>query len=67
MALSDDRQKFMANDDDRNRGRVLDYQEAVHLTNPASPELKGEVRRQTCLINESMQIWSFKFWIVVVA
>ncbi|KAM7515832.1 hypothetical protein LguiA_005415 [Lonicera macranthoides] len=43
MALSDDRQKFMANDDDRNRGRVLDYQEAIHLTNPANPALKGEV------------------------
>ena len=61
MALSDDRQKFMANDDDRNRGRVLDYQEAVHLTNPANPALKGEVRRQTRLINESTQIWSLSF------
>ncbi|KAA8546656.1 hypothetical protein F0562_003113 [Nyssa sinensis] len=33
----------MPTEQDRIRGQVLDYPEAVLLTNPANPELKGEV------------------------
>ncbi|GAB2227505.1 hypothetical protein Droror1_Dr00009327 [Drosera rotundifolia] len=45
MALADNRQRKMPSPDDRlpSRCRVLDYQEAVLLTNPIEKELKGEV------------------------
>ncbi|KAL6560841.1 hypothetical protein OROHE_006018 [Orobanche hederae] len=43
MAMSDERQRFMPMPDDRLTGRVLDYKEAVLLTNPTNPEFKGEV------------------------
>ncbi|KAM7515835.1 hypothetical protein LguiA_005418 [Lonicera macranthoides] len=73
MALSDDRQKFMGNDDDRNRGQVLDYREAVHLTNPANPTLKGEVddKYQLSCNNEDNRVhgWissnpNVGFWVI---
>lgn len=45
MAIADNRQRFMPLPDDRMPGRCekLAYAEAVLLTNPIEPELKGEV------------------------
>lgn len=43
MAMSDDRQRVMPMPEDRIHGQVLDYKEAVLLTNPSNPQLKGEV------------------------
>uniref|UniRef100_A0A803LK80 rhamnogalacturonan endolyase n=2 Tax=Chenopodium quinoa TaxID=63459 RepID=A0A803LK80_CHEQI len=45
MAIADDRQRFMPLPDDRMPGRCqkLAYPEAVLLTNPVEPSLKGEV------------------------
>ncbi|KAL2498986.1 Rhamnogalacturonate lyase family protein [Abeliophyllum distichum] len=43
MAISDDIQRIMPTARDRMGGRVLDYKEAVLLTNPSNTTLKGEV------------------------
>ncbi|KAM3344718.1 rhamnogalacturonate lyase isoform X1 [Capsicum galapagoense] len=43
MAISDDMQRMMPTDEDRSDGQVLDYKEAVRLTHPSNPKLKGEV------------------------
>ncbi|RWW66961.1 hypothetical protein BHE74_00025631 [Ensete ventricosum] len=45
MAIADNRQRFMPMPDDRmpNRSQQLAYPEAVLLTNPVNPDLKGEV------------------------
>ncbi|KAF5962113.1 hypothetical protein HYC85_003322 [Camellia sinensis] len=43
MAISDERQRIMPTPQDREAGLVLDYPEAVMLTNPSNPELTGEV------------------------
>lgn len=43
MAISDDKQRIMPTSKDRNNSQVLDYPEAVLLTNPANPLLIGEV------------------------
>ncbi|CAL5386691.1 unnamed protein product [Camellia sinensis] len=43
MAISDERQSVMPTPHDREAGLVLDYPEAVLLTNPSNPELTGEV------------------------
>ncbi|KAL3323492.1 hypothetical protein AABB24_037902 [Solanum stoloniferum] len=43
MAISDERQRIMPMPVDRETGKVLDYKEAVLLTNPTNPDLKGEV------------------------
>ncbi|CAH9135119.1 unnamed protein product [Cuscuta epithymum] len=43
MAISDDIQRKMPSDDDRSNGKTLDYKEAVLLTNPSNPSMKGEV------------------------
>ncbi|XP_030455890.1 rhamnogalacturonate lyase B isoform X3 [Syzygium oleosum] len=43
MALSDDRQRVMPMPEDRVTGQPLAYPEAVLLTNPINPELRGEV------------------------
>ncbi|GAB4848815.1 hypothetical protein Ancab_003609 [Ancistrocladus abbreviatus] len=43
MAVADDIQKEMPTPLDCARGQRLDYKEAVWLTNPSNPELKGEV------------------------
>ena len=43
MAVSDERQRIMPTAGDRQNGLVLDYPEAVLLTNPSNPELRGEV------------------------
>ncbi|XP_028105347.1 uncharacterized protein LOC114304383 [Camellia sinensis] len=43
MAISDERQRIMPTPHDREAGLVLDYPEAVLLTNPSNPELTGEV------------------------
>lgn len=43
MAISDDKQRFMPTENDREEGQVLDYKEAVLLTNPNNSKLRGEV------------------------
>ncbi|KAJ4962148.1 hypothetical protein NE237_022087 [Protea cynaroides] len=43
MAISDQRQRIMPKPEDRETGEPLAYHEAVILTNPINPELKGEV------------------------
>ncbi|XP_043708193.1 probable rhamnogalacturonate lyase B [Telopea speciosissima] len=43
MAISDHRQRIMPMPEDRATGQPLAYPEAVILTNPTNPELKGEV------------------------
>ncbi|KAL3356093.1 hypothetical protein AABB24_016985 [Solanum stoloniferum] len=43
MAISDERQRIMPMPVDRETGKVLDYKEAVLLTNPTNLDLKGEV------------------------
>ncbi|KAL6959560.1 rhamnogalacturonan endolyase [Sarracenia purpurea var. burkii] len=43
MAVSDERQRIMPTPEDRDTGLVLDYPEAVLLTNPNNIELRGEV------------------------
>ncbi|KAJ8557424.1 hypothetical protein K7X08_003049 [Anisodus acutangulus] len=42
MAISDERQRVMPMQVDRETGKVLDYKEAVLLTNPTNPDLIGE-------------------------
>ncbi|KAK4417079.1 hypothetical protein Salat_2533400, partial [Sesamum alatum] len=43
MAMSDERQRIMPTLKDRLTGKILDYKEAVLLTNPTNPDFKGEV------------------------
>ncbi|KAG5001556.1 hypothetical protein JHK87_022628 [Glycine soja] len=43
MAIADDRQRVMPTAEDRSKGRRLDFDEAVLITNPSNPELQGEV------------------------
>ncbi|KAH0713435.1 hypothetical protein KY289_009394 [Solanum tuberosum] len=43
MAISDERQRIMPMPVDRETGKVLDYKEAILLTNPTNLDLKGEV------------------------
>ncbi|KAM7515833.1 hypothetical protein LguiA_005416 [Lonicera macranthoides] len=43
MAVSDERQRIMPTAQDRESGQALEYPEAVLLTNPSNPFLKGEV------------------------
>ncbi|RAL45760.1 hypothetical protein DM860_009624 [Cuscuta australis] len=43
MAVSDDRRRYMPTLEDRLNGRKLDYPEAVLLTCPSNPALRGEV------------------------
>ncbi|KAL9152129.1 hypothetical protein ABFS82_11G099200 [Erythranthe guttata] len=43
MAISDDKQRIMPTENDRIIGQTLDYGEAVLLTNPVNPKLRGEV------------------------
>ncbi|XP_030548505.2 rhamnogalacturonate lyase-like [Rhodamnia argentea] len=43
MAISDERQRVMPTAEDRASGRVLDYKEAVLLTDPSNSELEGQV------------------------
>lgn len=45
MSVADDRQRIMPTTNDRKKGQVLDYPEAVLLTDPANPILTGEVTR----------------------
>lgn len=49
MAVSDTIQRTMPSNYDRQQGHILDYKEAVLLTNPTNPRFKGEVR--SCLIH----------------
>ncbi|XP_057251850.1 uncharacterized protein LOC109135383 [Beta vulgaris subsp. vulgaris] len=43
MAVSDKLQRVMPMNRDRETGKPLAYKEAVHLTNPTNPKIKGEV------------------------
>ncbi|KAB1200353.1 Rhamnogalacturonate lyase [Morella rubra] len=43
MAISDNKQRIMPMPEDRQTGQALAYPEAVLLTNPMDPELRGEV------------------------
>ncbi|KAM3283236.1 hypothetical protein P3S67_026881 [Capsicum chacoense] len=43
MAIADDRQRQVPTEEDRINGQVLDYVEAVKLTNPSNPRFKDEV------------------------
>ncbi|KAI3451278.1 hypothetical protein Pfo_007943 [Paulownia fortunei] len=43
MAMSEERQRIMPLPEDRMTGQMLDYKEAVLLTNPTNPEFIGEV------------------------
>ncbi|XP_044488224.1 probable rhamnogalacturonate lyase B [Mangifera indica] len=43
MAISDERQRIMPMPEDRETGQQLAYPEAVLLTKPINPELRGEV------------------------
>ncbi|KAJ4963498.1 hypothetical protein NE237_023437 [Protea cynaroides] len=43
MAISDQRQRIMPTPKDRKTGKRLAYPEAILLTHPSNPELKGEV------------------------
>lgn len=54
MAISDDIQRMMPTDEDRSDGQILDYREAVRLTNPSNPKLKGEVKIITQLLFETI-------------
>ncbi|XP_073104731.1 uncharacterized protein [Elaeis guineensis] len=58
MAISDTRQRVMPMPDDRLPGRCqqLAYPEAVLLTNPINPELKGEVDDKYQYSNENQDI-----------
>lgn len=43
MAISDERQRIMPMPEDRETGLPLAYPEAVLLTDPVNPDLRGEV------------------------
>ena len=43
MAISDNRKRVMPTLEDRLNGQPLAYPEAVLLTNPSNPDLRGEV------------------------
>lgn len=43
MAISDEMQRIMAAPQDRETGQPLAYPEAVLLTHPKNPALRGEV------------------------
>ncbi|KAL1566779.1 rhamnogalacturonan endolyase [Salvia divinorum] len=43
MVISDNKQRIMPSDMDRKVGDTLDYREAVLITHPSNPRLRGEV------------------------
>ncbi|VFQ99677.1 unnamed protein product [Cuscuta campestris] len=73
MAISDDIQREMPSDNDRSIGKTLDYKEAVLLTNPSNPTMKGEVddKYQYSLENKDIKVHGWispnphvGFWII---
>ncbi|VFQ88116.1 unnamed protein product [Cuscuta campestris] len=73
MAISDDIQREMPSDNDRSTGKTLDYKEAVLLTNPSNPTMKGEVddKYQYSLENKDNKVHGWicpnphvGFWII---
>ncbi|KAH9322214.1 hypothetical protein KI387_016853, partial [Taxus chinensis] len=75
MAIADDKQRIMAKEDDRRAGRcqTLAYPEAVLLTNPTNPALKGQVddKYQYSLDNKDGGVYGWVsfdpmvgFWII---
>ncbi|KAK3017898.1 hypothetical protein RJ639_005204 [Escallonia herrerae] len=73
MALSDDRQKFMPSPWDRAAGEVLDYPEAVHLTNSVDSDINGvDDKYQYSCDNKDSRVsgWvstdkSVGFWVII--
>lgn len=59
MAISDDKQRIMPTEADRKSGRVLSYPEAVILTDPSNPSLKGEVVALIYVCSQNLNILSF--------
>ncbi|XP_031109461.1 rhamnogalacturonate lyase B-like [Ipomoea triloba] len=73
MAISDEIQRVMPSDQDRSTGDPLDYKEAVLLTKPSNPSLKGEVddKYQYSLENKDIKVHGWVcpnphvgFWII---
>ncbi|KAE8010477.1 hypothetical protein FH972_006845 [Carpinus fangiana] len=73
MALSDEKQRIMPTMEDRIHGQPLAYPEAVLLTNPANPLLRGEVddKYQYSIENEVNKVHGWispdppvGFWII---
>nr|GMC57304.1 probable rhamnogalacturonate lyase B [Ipomoea batatas] len=73
MAISDEIQRVMPSDKDRSTGDPLDYKEAVLLTKPSNPRLKGEVddKYQYSLENKDIKVHGWVcpephvgFWII---
>ncbi|XP_059438373.1 rhamnogalacturonate lyase B-like [Corylus avellana] len=73
MALSDEKQRIMPTMEDRIHGQPLAYPEAVLLTNPANPQLRGEVddKYQYSIENEDNKVHGWispdppvGFWII---
>ncbi|XP_062144079.1 rhamnogalacturonate lyase B-like isoform X2 [Alnus glutinosa] len=73
MALSDERQRIMPTMEDREHGQPLAYPEAVLLTDPSDPKLRGEVddKYQYSLENEDNKVHGWisadppvGFWII---
>ncbi|XP_076930910.1 uncharacterized protein LOC143595882 [Bidens hawaiensis] len=58
MAVSDKRQRIMPTLEDRENGMALEYPEAVLLTHPSDPHLKGEVddKYQYSIENEDNRV-----------
>ncbi|CAH9091563.1 unnamed protein product, partial [Cuscuta europaea] len=73
MAISDEIQRQMPSDNDRSTGMTLDYKEAVLLTNPSNPNMRGEVddKYQYSLENKDIKVHGWicpsphvGFWII---
>ncbi|CAH9091567.1 unnamed protein product [Cuscuta europaea] len=73
MVISDEIQREMPSDKDRSIGKKLDYREAVLLTNPSNPSMRGEVdhKYQYSLENKDNKVhgWICRkkhvgFWII---
>lgn len=56
MAVSDDRQRVMPMPEDRLTGLPLAYPEAVLLTDPINPDLRGEVINSNFISNPHFMI-----------
>nr|GLL38622.1 uncharacterized protein LOC109172756 [Ipomoea trifida] len=73
MAISDDIQRVMPSANDRSSGQTLEYKEAVLLTDPTNPKLKGQVddKYQYSLESKDMDVHGWVctkphvgFWVI---
>ncbi|CAH9078142.1 unnamed protein product, partial [Cuscuta epithymum] len=73
MVITDEIQREMPSDKDRSIGKKLDYKEAVLLTNPSNPSMRGEVddKYQYSLENKDNKVHGWiclkkhvGFWII---